>query len=173
MPNTRLDPRLAGYARAGWESVCREMQLPEGGFTERQAAQQRERYGANRPAAARRALGPRLRRAFLNPFSLTLLALCVLAWVTELLPGGGLAHEGTAPLMTGMLLLSGLVRLALEMRAHRQAQQLQRRTRLTVPLAVGLTTIFGSMSSTVPASSSTNSRRGRRTPSRICGLCSS
>ena len=134
VPNTRLDPRLAGYARAGWESVCREMQLPEGGFTERQAAQQRERYGANRPAAARRALGPRLRRAFLNPFSLTLLALCVLAWVTELLPGGGLAHEGTAPLMTGMLLLSGLVRLALEMRAHRQAQQLQRRTRLTVPV---------------------------------------
>lgn len=134
VPNTRLDPRLAGYARAGWESVCREMQLPEGGFTERQAAQQRERYGANRPAAARRALGPRLRRAFLNPFSLTLLALCVLAWVTELLPGDGLAHEGTAPLMTGMLLLSGLVRLALEMRAHRQAQQLQRRTRLTVPV---------------------------------------
>ena len=130
MPDPSIDPRLARYARAPWQDVCREMALPEGGFTERQAARLRTR----RSRAPRGALGLRLRRAFVNPFSLTLLALCALAWGIERLPGDGFSPKGAAPLMTGMLLLSGLVRLALELRADRRADRIRRRAELTVPV---------------------------------------
>ena len=67
----------------------------------------------------------RLRRAFINPFSVVLLILAVISLVTELIQVDGIRHNmTTVAIILVMLLVSGTVRFAEEMKAKKITDKL-------------------------------------------------
>ena len=99
-----------------------------GGLTSRQAEEQRLRCGSNRtPNAAGDTLLHRIRRAFVNPFSLVLLVLaCISLFVDVLFAPPAERNFTTAAIITVMLVISGCVRLLQELRSGKAADRLIR-----------------------------------------------
>lgn len=88
----------------------------------------REKYGTNSFAGRRDdTLLRRLRRAFINPFNVTLFILGIISLVTDVLQATDFSkNTSTAIIIFSMILISGTIRLIQELRAKNAARQLDR-----------------------------------------------
>lgn len=118
--------RIVEYACAGSQALRRDFQITNEGYDLWQVEDSRRRWGAN-VMAGRRAdtVLYRLRRAFVTPFSMILLALAGISFVTDVLLASNFSRNLTTVfIVLGMLLVSGAVRFGQELRARRVADHL-------------------------------------------------
>lgn len=122
----KLHPRVLDYAYTDIDTLCRDLHITPDGYTDDQAEESRERYGGNvLSGRAADTVLYRLRRAFVNPLALVLLALAVISFVTDVLLASNFSRNMTTPaIILGMLLISGMVRFTQELRAKRVADHL-------------------------------------------------
>ena len=121
-----IHQRTLEYACAELDTLYRDFGISSQGFTSAQAEQSRSRYGENR-ISSRRAdtVFYRLRRAFVNPFTVILFVLGILSFLTDVVLMPAYSRDITAPATIGcMLLISGVVRFVQELRAKRIADDL-------------------------------------------------
>ena len=118
--------RIVEYACAGPQALRLDFQITNEGYDPWQVEDSRRRWGAN-VMAGRRAdtVLYRLRRAFVTPFSMILLALAGISFVTDVLLASNFSRNLTTVfIVLGMLLVSGAVRFGQELRARRVADHL-------------------------------------------------
>lgn len=127
MSNPRVvHPRITRYASLPLETLFHDLQTSPQGYSSRQAAQSRERYGQNQYTAHQTdTVLFRIRRAFVNPFSLILTVLAVISFCTDVVFASNYSRNiTTCLLIVGMLLLSGIVRFTQELRAKQATDHL-------------------------------------------------
>lgn len=135
MKDTHMVPdRLARWACAEPDALFREFQITGQGYDRAQVERSRSRYGANiLSGQTGDSLLRRLCKAFINPFSVVLLVLAVISFLTDVLLTTEFHHNGTATwIILCMLLLSGIVRLSQELRAKKTADRLIQLVHTTV-----------------------------------------
>ena len=118
--------RISEYACAEPQTLRRDFQITSEGYDPWQVEDSRRRWGAN-VVAGRRAdtVLYRLRRAFVTPFSMILLVLAAISFVTDVLLASNFSRNLTTVfIVLGMLLISGAVRFVQELRAKRVADHL-------------------------------------------------
>lgn len=116
----RIHRRVLAYGKQPAATVLADFQNGPDGYTEEQAAAQRERYGAPEQLTTgmRNTLGYRLGRAFANPFTVTLAVLAVISYAADNLLAGAAGRSGTmAVVLAVMLVISGIIRFVQEVRA--------------------------------------------------------
>ena len=127
-----IHQRVWKYASAPVEVLYRDFEISQEGCSREQVEKSRRQYGENR--LSRRAgdtLLYRLRRAFINPFTVVLFVLALISFVTDVLLASNFSRDFTTPLIIlGMLLLSGALRFVQELRSKRTLDKL---TLLTEP----------------------------------------
>ena len=125
---TLFDSRIKKYAYCDAEQIYHELGASPGGLSQAQAEAMRERYGGNSFTARKNdAALYRLRRAFINPFNITLFVLGIISLATEALAASGMAkNTTTAVIIFTMILISGTIRLVQEIRTKSAAQQLEK-----------------------------------------------
>ena len=119
-------PRVLDYAYVEPSVLRQKLHVSQRGYTEEQVEESRSQYGRNvLSGRASDTVLYRLRRAFVNPFSMILLVLAAISLVTDVLLASNFSRNmTTATIILCMLLVSGLVRLTQEMRAKRVADRL-------------------------------------------------
>ena len=127
MPNSPIaHRRVLDCAYADTDTLYRTFAIPLQGYTEKQAEESRLRYGRNvLSGKASDTILYRLRRAFVNPFTVILFVLAALSFLTDVVLASNFSRNITTSLMIlCMLLFSGLVRFTQELRAKRIADHL-------------------------------------------------
>lgn len=121
-----IHERVLHYAHTGSNTLYQDFQISEEGYDEEQAAKNREKYGNNTlTGRATDTVFYRLRRAFINPFTITLLVLTCISLVTDVLLASNFSRNVTTVLIIlCMLLISGMIRFVQEMRSKRIADHL-------------------------------------------------
>lgn len=124
--NRAIHGRIREYACKDTDALFRELGLSAQGCTGQEAEERRTRYGSNRLAGrASDTVLYRLRRAFINPFSIVLFVLALISFVTDVLLASNFSRDmTTVAIILAMLLISGVVRLVQELRAKRVADHL-------------------------------------------------
>lgn len=121
-----IHERVLRYACAEAGAMYDELHIPPDGFTKEQAERSRTQCGSN--VLAGRAADTvlyRLRRAFVNPFTVVLFILASISFVTDFLLASNFSRNITTPLIIlAMLLTSGVVRFIQELRAKQIAGKL-------------------------------------------------
>lgn len=130
-----IHPRVAEYAEKEAGDLAGALGLPARGYTEEEAEERRAAYGANalegRPEDT---VAHRLRRAFVNPFSVVLFVLAGISFVTDVLLASNYSRDvTTAAIILSMLLVGGNVRFVQELRSKRVADRLTGLMATTVP----------------------------------------
>ena len=117
--NGQVHPRVMEYAQRPASAVQGALDIGPGGLDEEQVSRQREALGDNALAGQQKdSVWLRLRRAFVNPFSVVLGSLAIISLVTDRLLEAGLRHgRATVLIILAMLLVSGMVRFTQELRA--------------------------------------------------------
>lgn len=118
--------RLMNAAQKAADDIVNESKFWPDGLNAQQVKEAREQYGDNHLTGHQSdTILYRLKRAFINPFTMILLALTIISWITDVLMAGRYARNGTTVIiMLCMLLISGLVRFWQELRAKRVADRL-------------------------------------------------
>ena len=118
--------RVLDYAYTGTDVLFRDFQLSEDGYSEEQVEKSRGRYGENvLSGSASDSVRHRLRRAFVNPFSIILFVLASISFATDVLLASNFSRDATTVIIIlSMLLVSGIVRFFQEMRAKHVADHL-------------------------------------------------
>lgn len=127
--NDAVNARVRQYACREAAEAVQALSVPGRGLSEALVLESRQRYGENGFAHQEAdTVLFRLRRAFVNPFTLILFVIAVISVVTEYLSGGSAPRGvgGTVPLILGMLLVSGVVRFGQELRAKETTDRLTR-----------------------------------------------
>lgn len=121
-----VHPRVLDYAYTQIDVLRQEWNVSQQGYTDEQVEESRSRYGRNvLSGRASNTVLYRVRRAFINPFSMILLVLAVISFVTDVLLASNFSRNmTTVTIILSMLLVSGLVRLTQEMRAKHVADRL-------------------------------------------------
>lgn len=130
-----IHPRVAEYAEKEAGDLAGALGLPARGYAEEEAEERRAAYGANalegRPEDT---VAHRLRRAFVNPFSVVLFVLAGISFVTDVLLASNYSRDvTTAAIILSMLLVGGSVRFVQELRSKRVADRLTGLMATTVP----------------------------------------
>ena len=129
MNSDRTAPRHPlDYAYTGTDVLYRDFQVSDQGYSEEQADRNRAQYGKNvLSSRSSDTVLHRLRRAFINPFSVILFILASISFVTDVLLASNFSHDLTTVLIIlSMLLTSGIVRFLQEMRAKHVSDHLTR-----------------------------------------------
>lgn len=118
--------RVFDYAYMDPDTLRRDFNVSEQGYTEAQAEESRNRYGKNSLSGrASDTVLYRLRRAFINPFTVILFVLAMISFMTDVVLASNFSRNiTTAAIILGMLLTSGIVRFVQELRAKRIADHL-------------------------------------------------
>ena len=126
--------RILEYAYWEKEALYREFHISGEGYTEAQVEESRNRYGDNiLSGRASDTVLYRLRRAFVNPFTIILFLLAVLSFVTDVVMASNFSRDiATSATILGMLLISGMVRFVQELRAKRIADDLTKMVSSTI-----------------------------------------
>jgi Mg2+-importing ATPase len=124
--HSSIHERAAQYACADTEKLFRDFHISEDGYDPAQVERSRELYGENiLPEGKGDSVGRRLRRAFVNPFTMILFVLAVISFFTDVLLASNFSRDGTTVIIiVSMLLLSGIMRFIQEMRAKRITDRL-------------------------------------------------
>ena len=130
-----IHPRVAEYAEKEAGDLAGALGLPARGYAEEEAEERRAAFGANalegRPEDT---VAHRLRRAFVNPFSVVLFVLAGISFVTDVLLASNYSRDvTTAAIILSMLLVGGSVRFVQELRSKRVADRLTGLMATTVP----------------------------------------
>ena len=125
---TLLDSRIKQYAYREAAQIYRDIGASPDGLSTDQVEIMREKYGTNSFAGRKDdTLLRRLRRAFINPFNVTLFILGIISLVTDVLQTSDFSkNASTAIIIFSMILISGTIRLIQELRAKNAARQLDR-----------------------------------------------
>lgn len=116
-----INERVAEYSGRDISAVRSSFHIPEGGYNKEQIQKSRERYGENVITNHRAdTIWYRLRRAFVNPFTMILFVLAIISLLTDILLSSGYSRNiTTVPVIACMLLISGIVRFVQEMRSKK------------------------------------------------------
>ena len=125
---TLLDSRIKQYAYRETAQIYRDIGASPDGLPTEQVEMMREKYGTNSFAGRKNdTMLRRLRRAFINPFNVTLFILGIISLVTDVLQATDFSkNTSTAIIIFSMILISGTIRLIQELRAKNAARQLDR-----------------------------------------------
>ena len=118
--------RVLTYAHTETETLYQDFQITEGGYDEEQVEKSRQEYGSNLfVGRTRDTVLYRLRRAFINPFTIILLVLAIISFITDVLLASNFSRNLTTVLIIlCMVVISGMVRFIQEMRSKHVADQL-------------------------------------------------
>ncbi|MCC8059019.1 magnesium-translocating P-type ATPase [Cloacibacillus sp.] len=129
MPKKMLsDSRMKRYAGCGAEEIFRAIPTTPAGLPQERVEAMRAKYGENRLSSRKNDTFPhRLRRAFVDPFTMILFTLAVISLVTDVLLASNFTRNITTSLIICvMILVSGAIRLVQETRAKRASDRLDR-----------------------------------------------
>lgn len=118
--------RVLDCAYIDIDTLYQNLHIPQQGYNAKQAEESRIKYGKNilSSRASDTALY-RLRRAFINPFTIILFVLAAISFLTDVVLASNFSRNiTTAVIILCMLLFSGIVRFIQEMRAKRIADHL-------------------------------------------------
>lgn len=123
-----FDSSIKKYAYREASQIYQDIGASPDGLSYEQVEAMREKYGANSFAERKNDTTiRRLRRAFINPFSIILFILGIISLVTDVFLVSNFARNATtAIIIFSMILISGAIRLIQELRAKNAAQQLDR-----------------------------------------------
>ena len=123
-----LNERIKKYAHSDAAALYRDLGTTKNGLRLDQVGAMKEKYGANTGVAGKaEAMSARLRRAFVNPFTVILFVLGLVALATDLwYSGSSPRNTGTVVIIAVMILISGTVRLTQELRSKRAYDRLDR-----------------------------------------------
>lgn len=121
-----IHQRVLDYAYVGTDVLYKDFHLSARGYSEEQVEKSRARYGKNvLSGRASDTVLHRLRRAFINPFSIILFVLASISFATDVLLASNFSRDATTVIIIlSMLLVSGVVRFLQEMRAKHVADHL-------------------------------------------------
>ena len=121
-----IHPRVLDYAYTGTDVLYKEFHISQQGYSDEQVEASRGQYGKNiLSGRASDTVLYRLRRAFINPFSIILFVLAAISLVTDVFLASNFSRNfTTVTLIVSMLLISGVVRFTQELRAKRVADHL-------------------------------------------------
>lgn len=118
--------RIFEYSHKGICELYQDFHISQDGYNEKQVEQSREQYGDN--TINKRVCDTvfyRLRRAFINPFTIILFVLAAISFVTDVLLSSNFSRNMTTVLLIlSMLLISGIIRFSQEMKAKRTADHI-------------------------------------------------
>lgn len=126
--------RVLDCAYIDIDTLYHDFHIPQQGYNEKQVEESRIQYGKNvlSGRASDTALY-RLRRAFINPFTIILFVLAAVSFLTDVVLASNFSRNiTTSVIILCMLLFSGIVRFAQEMRAKRVADHLTQMVSSTV-----------------------------------------
>ena len=126
--------RVLNYAYVDTDTLYQDFQIPQQGYNEKQVEESRIAYGRNvLSGRASDTVLYRLRRAFVNPFTVILFVLAAVSFLTDVVLASNFSRNiTTSVIILCMLLLSGIVRFIQELRAERIADHLTRMVSSTV-----------------------------------------
>ena len=124
--NPMAHRRVLDYAYMDKDTLLRDFHISSQGYSDEQAEESRARYGKNcLSGRASDTVFYRLRRAFLNPFTVILFVLACISFLTDVVLASNFSRNiTTVVIILCMLLISGTVRFAQELRAKRVADRL-------------------------------------------------
>ncbi|MDD4850526.1 MAG: magnesium-translocating P-type ATPase [Gemmiger sp.] len=140
MPKATLpDGRMKEYAYREVSELYHDFSTGPDGLPPAQVEPMRERYGNNQLAGRKTdTLFYRLRRAFINPFTLILFVLAVVSLVTDVFLASNFTRNITTfVIICTMILISGTIRLLQELRAKTAADRLNRLVHASVTVKRG------------------------------------
>ena len=118
--------RVLDYAYMDLDTLFRDFHISNQGYSAEQAEESRAQYGKNSLSGrASDTVLYRLRRAFLNPFTIILFVLACISFLTDVVLASNFSRNiTTVAIILCMLLVSGAVRFTQELRAKRTADRL-------------------------------------------------
>ena len=135
MKNDRtIHGRVLDYAYMDTDTLYQDFDISDQGYNDEQAEESRVRYGKNvLSGRASDTVLYRLRRAFINPFTVILFLLAVISFFTDVVLESNFSRNITTEAITlCMLLIGGIVRFIQELRAKRIADRLTKMISSTV-----------------------------------------
>ena len=126
--STLLNSRMKKYAYCDAQEIYQDIPTTTDGLPLEQVEVMRELYGENQLAGRKSdTLWYRFRRAFVNPFTIILIVLAIVSFITDvLLPADFSENMTTVVIICVMILISGTIRLVQELRAKNASDQLER-----------------------------------------------
>lgn len=123
-----IHKRMIHYAHADIDAMYQDLQISKSGYNEVQVEKSREQYGDNSlDGRTVDTILYRLRRAFINPFTVILFVLVCISFVTDVLLAFNFSRNVTTVLIIlCMLLISGVIRFIQEMRSKRIVDNLSK-----------------------------------------------
>ncbi|HMM06913.1 MAG TPA: magnesium-translocating P-type ATPase [Clostridiales bacterium] len=123
-----LNDRMKKYAHSDTAVLYSDLGITRNGLRLEQVEAMRKKYGDNSIVARKSdTIWFRLRRAFINPFTMILFVLAIVSFVTDVWYTNELNNHGTTvTIMIVMILVSGIVRFLQELRAKHAYDQLDR-----------------------------------------------
>lgn len=122
-----LNERMDIYKNSETAQLLADFQIPKQGLNDELVHLMRDKYGKNTIAVKKAdTVLYRLRRSFINPFTLILFALCIVSLLMDALVGDApQTHSlATAPIIVLMILMSGSLRFTQELRSKNAADRL-------------------------------------------------
>lgn len=129
-----LHERLRKYSTEDVAALYSDLNITPAGLNEEQVGEMRKKYGENQPVGKQSdTVFFRLRKAFVNPFSVILFLLAIVSFITDVwLATGKFRNITTVIIILMMLLISGIVRFVQEMKAKQIADRLTKIISTTV-----------------------------------------
>ena len=127
--------RLKKYALKDIDELYNDFHIKEGGLTQEQIEQMRKQHGSNHVGYSLQAHSffQRIKRAFINPFSVILFVLAIVSFITDVCLKSNSGRNGTSVvIILSMLIISGMVRLIQERKAGHAADTLIQQIKTTV-----------------------------------------
>lgn len=126
--STLLNSRMKKYAYRDAQEICQDIPTTLNGLPIDQVEAMREQYGENQLTGRKNdTLWYRFRRAFINPFTIILFVLAVVSLITDVLLVSDFSRNiTTVVIICVMILISGTIRLAQELRAKNASDRLDR-----------------------------------------------
>lgn len=119
--------RLKNYASQDIDSLYQKFRLGQNGLNEEQVCQMRRKYGSNQigHTIKKEPFLHHIKRAFITPFSIILLVLAAVSFVTDFWLASNFSRNRTSVvIILAILLLGGTVRLIQELKAGHAASRL-------------------------------------------------
>ena len=127
--------RLKKYALKDIEQLYNDFHVKEGGLTQEQIEQMRKQHGSNHVGYSLQvhSFFQRIKRAFINPFSVILFVLAIVSFITDVCLKSNSGRNGTSVvIILSMLIISGMVRPIQERKAGHAADTLIQQIKTTV-----------------------------------------
>ena len=127
--------RLKKYALKDIDELYNDFHIKEGGLTQEQIEQMRKQHGSNHVGYSLQvhSFFQRIKRAFINPFSVILFVLAIVSFITDVCLKSNSGRNGTSVvIILSMLIISGMVRLIQERKAGHAADTLIQQIKTTV-----------------------------------------